>query len=909
MGLKNSPSIFQRAMNVVLQEVLGKFAYIYIDDIIVYSHTAEKHLQDIARVLELLFEHGLRIKFSKVQLFKAEIEYLGFLVGRDGLKVNPLKTKAIQDFPTPTDVKGVQAFLGVVGYFRVFIPDFATKARPLYALLKKGISFFWGEDQARAVQEFKLAMQQAPILAFPDFKREFILTTDASGYALGAVLTQEDDNGQERLISCHSRTLKDAETRYNTFDREILAVYWGVEQNRSYLWGSKFVIRTDNIAIPFLERSRTSASDRAIRWFMTLCEYDYRVEHRKGKSIAHADALSRYPHDADYTVSTCVDNDGQVIAYLSPTWHSDELVPIVDTDEWKRAVQKTAKGKLPEGNQVVRRDDLIYIKTNEKELLWVPPSLRTKMVKLYHEPPSQGHRGAQAVSKAMKNDMTWTNLERDVKDIIKSCEACQQFKNYGTKNRPYKTRPVPKRCFDEISMDVVGPVPTSSKGNNYILVIQDRLSRWIQFSPMSNTSALTTSRTFLNDWVCVFGPPGRILTDRGPNFLSSYFRELAKWLGIQTTNTAAYRPQANGQNERTHRELHNYLTMYLNEIKSRTHWDTLLRLAAWVHNSTVHEALKASPYEIMTGMKPNVARMWLPGESESLSEDMLEEHFGIKKEKLEELRRKATEAIERGQAGFLAKRNKSQGHIYQVGELVWVKSHRASKWQARYHGPYKVSKIISDVIVQIILDEEKMKKDLVHVDYLKPYYSRDGSPAVRSTTDEHSSEVTEEITSPAHYFADADPDEVLLEGTSGEHGRKSAEDKMAGPSSPATSPSAESSKETPSAIRSAYRSLRNFFKTPESTSVDVPPTPSEPRDSSGITEEDQPRAEQVIEFSDLPPSSDPPRYLMRTRSAVEKRDRKHEISRADRALLEENIEKGVVSTPVQGRVTRSKAKV
>jgi hypothetical protein len=251
-------------MNMVLQEVLGKFAYIYIDDIIVYSKTAEQHVLDISRVLERLNEHGLRIKFSKVQLFKAEIEYLGFLVGRDGLKVNPLKTKAIQDFPNPTDVKGVQAFLGVVGYFRVFIPDFATKARPLYALLKKGISFSWGEEQTQAVREFKQAMQQAPILAFPDFSREFILTTDASGYALGAVLTQEDDQKRERLISCHSRTLKDAETRYNTFDREILAVYWGVQQNRSYLWGSKFTIRTDNIAIPFLERSRASASDRAI---------------------------------------------------------------------------------------------------------------------------------------------------------------------------------------------------------------------------------------------------------------------------------------------------------------------------------------------------------------------------------------------------------------------------------------------------------------------------------------------------------------------------------------------------------------------------------------------------------------------------------------------------------------------
>jgi Integrase core domain. len=140
---------------------------------------------------------------------------------------------------------------------------------------------------------------------------------------------------------------------------------------------------------------------------------------------------------------------------------------------------------------------------------------------------------------------------------------------------------------------------------------------------------MTTSRTFLNDWVCTWGPPKRILTDRGTNFTSSYFKEFSKWLGARPINTVAYRPQANGQNERTHRELHNYLSIYLNQIKSRTHWDTLLRFAAWVHNTTVHEALKASPYEILTGIKPSVAGTWLPEKADNITEESLHEFFGI----------------------------------------------------------------------------------------------------------------------------------------------------------------------------------------------------------------------------------------------------------------------------------------
>jgi len=167
----------------------------------------------------------------------------------------------------------------------------------LYELLKDEKSFFFFLDQQASFEQLKRALQCAPVLIFPDFSKEFILTTDASGYAIGAILTQLANDNKEHLISCHSRTLKDAEKRYSNFDREILAVFYGVQQNRSYLWGSKCIIRSDNIAIPYLDRSKTSDSSRAIRWFIKLSEYDYKVEHRKGTKIAHADALSRYPAD------------------------------------------------------------------------------------------------------------------------------------------------------------------------------------------------------------------------------------------------------------------------------------------------------------------------------------------------------------------------------------------------------------------------------------------------------------------------------------------------------------------------------------------------------------------------------------------------------------------------------------
>jgi hypothetical protein len=726
MGLKNSPSIFQRTMNMVLQELLGDYAFIYIDDIVIYSKKADDHLQHIANILERLEKHGLRVKFSKCQLFKHEIEYLGYLVGKNGMKVNPKKIKAIQDFPTPKDIKGIQAFLGVVGYFRQFIPDYATMARPLYKLLKKEVPFKWGEEQSEALRAFKKALTTAPVLAFPDFRKEFILTTDASGYAIGAILTQEDDKAQERLISCHSRTLKDAETRYNTFDKEILAVHYGVEQNRSYLWGSRFTIRTDNIAIPYLERSKTSDSSRAIRWFLKLGEYDYKVVHRKGKIITHADAISRYPCDSEARivpnyVQPRKDQPKRVLnAYLSPQFLADTYVPELPAEEWLKAIKQTASNKLPTGDKVLQEDGFIYINDGSKKRIWVPPSLRKRMMILYHDSPISGHKGVKRTYASMKPDLIWTDMEKDVAKYIAKCKTCQQYKNYSNRKVPYKTTPIPSRCFDEISLDVVGPLPVASSGMKYILVVQDRLSRWISFMPMNNTGAETTSRVFLKEWVCTYGPPRKILTDRGRNFVSAYFQGLAKLLGAKPVNTVAYRPQANGMNERTHRDLHFFLSQIM-EGMERMNWDTHLKLAAWVHNSAVHTALKISPYEMVTGMIPNPHRMWMPEKGEEISEEKLHEYFGIKKSKIEKIRQTAIEAIEKGQAGFLrTQESRRKPREFSIGQKVWVKNHTASKWAPKFFGPYLVHKVISESVLWL-KDPGTGQLDTVHADYVKPF--------------------------------------------------------------------------------------------------------------------------------------------------------------------------------------------
>jgi hypothetical protein len=219
------------------------------------------------------------------------VEYLGFKAGREGLKVNPRKLDAIKNFPQPQKVRDVQAFLGLIGYFRLFVTNFAEKAKPLYQLLRKDQQWTWTKDQEDSFKQLKNCLMSAPILAFPDFSKPFCLTTDASGYAVGAILTQYQ-KGKERLIACASRVLTTAEKNYSNPDRETLAVVYGVQNFRSYLWGTKFTIYTDNSAIAAINKQENSTNKRAIRWYIVLSEYDFDMQHRSATQMRHADALT-----------------------------------------------------------------------------------------------------------------------------------------------------------------------------------------------------------------------------------------------------------------------------------------------------------------------------------------------------------------------------------------------------------------------------------------------------------------------------------------------------------------------------------------------------------------------------------------------------------------------------------------
>ena len=292
-GLKNAPPTFQRMMNEILKDWLDEFVVVYIDDIMIYSKTFEEHLEHIEKILKKLREVNLMLKLSKCKWGERNIEFLGHVVGNDGLKPDPRKIDKIKNLPIPTTQKGVRSVLGLCGYYRKFVKGFSKIAKPLNELLKKGKQFEWTESQQKAFEELKEKLIQYPILSYPDYEKEFILITDASGRGLGAVLSQLNGDGKEIVIAYASRSLVQAEKNYPITDQECLAIMWAIEHFHKYLIGKKFMIITDHSALKTLKTAKIPTKGRRARWIMELQQYDFEIKHRSGKENSNADGLSR----------------------------------------------------------------------------------------------------------------------------------------------------------------------------------------------------------------------------------------------------------------------------------------------------------------------------------------------------------------------------------------------------------------------------------------------------------------------------------------------------------------------------------------------------------------------------------------------------------------------------------------
>lgn len=541
-GLKGAPSTFQRLMNSVLTGVQGIKCLVYLDDIVIFGETLQIHNDKLRDVFGRMRKHNLKLQPDKCEFLRKEVFYLGHVITSDGVKPDERKVEAVKNFPVPTTTQKLKGFLGLAGYYRRFIPNFSKIAKPLTELLKKNTPYVWDERADSAFNTLKELLITEPLLQYPDFKRPFVLTTDASNEAIGAVLSQ-GPIGKDLPIAYASRTLNNAEKNYPTVEKELLAIVWGCKHFRQYLYGRKFTVVTDHRPLTWIFSVRDPSS-RLLRWRLKLEEYDFEVTYKKGAKNTNADALSRI--------------------------HVTE----VSSEGKDQAVELTREEKL-------------------------------KIFQEFHERPTGGHLGMNRTYDRIKLFTSWSGMKQELEDYIKRCEICQKNKITQNKTKmPLQITTTPDVVWEKCCLDIVGPLTPTLDGNKYLLTFQDELSKYTLAVPIQQQEAETVAKIFVEEIVLKFGIPQTILTDQGSNFLSELFNNICKLLKIKKLKTTAYHPQSNGALERTHRVLVEYLRCFI--LDDQTNWDKWISYATFVFNTTPHTATGFTPHELMFGRKPNI---------------------------------------------------------------------------------------------------------------------------------------------------------------------------------------------------------------------------------------------------------------------------------------------------------------
>ena len=665
-GLKNAPATFQRLMNTILAGMQGLQCLVYLDDIVIYASSLEEHNKRLREVFNRLRKNKLKLQPEKCEFLRKEVIYLGHIITENGILPEPTKLDAVNKFPVPKNVKGIQSFIGLAGYYRRFIDNFSKIARPLTKLTKKDEKFSWSTEQQNAFETLKNKLTTAPVLQYPNFEQEFIVTSDASDYAIGAVLSQ-GTVGQDRPIAYASRVLSRAEKNYSTTEKELLAIVWAVKHFRPYLYGTKFKIITDHKPLTWLF-SVNDPGSRLIRWRLKLEEYDYVILHKAGKANANADALSR-----------------NVIATVN--------------------VPNKEEGEEEENKNVPIRID------NEEE--------REKIIYEYHDAPIGGHQGIDRTLSRIRMKYTWPGITADVERYIARCEPCQKNKQKNKKRAPLMITDTPQGPFEKCALDIVGPLTITDNNNRYLLTFQDCLTKFSKAIPVPNQEANTIAKEFVQKIVLEHGIPDRILTDQGTNFLSEIFKDVCKLLKIEKIQTSAYHPESNGALERTHRTLTEYLRHYIND--DQTDWDEWIPYAIFAFNTTPHTATGYTPFELLYGRQANLPSTLSTPPKLTYSYDNYAKELRerirasnrVAKENLKEEKEKAKEYQDR----------KAKEIRFKVGDKVLLHDEtlrrgRSKKLDALWIGPYIILEKNSDVNYTIKMGRRKL---LTHVNRLKAY--------------------------------------------------------------------------------------------------------------------------------------------------------------------------------------------
>ena len=723
-GLTGAPATFQRCMNFLLMDTAH--AMVYIDDIIIFSTSFEEHLEDLRAVLDRLWTAGLKIKPTKCEFARKKVKFLGHIVSANGIQPDPSNTEKVKNFKTPKTVKEVQQFLGLASYYRRFIKNFAHIAAPLSELTKKQKDFVWGDKQQAAFEELKERLLNPPILRYPDMSADFVLMTDASGFAIGAVLGQKVEKEKDHVIAYASRGLKAHEKNYSTIEREALAIVFATKQFRHYIWAKKVTLLTDQRPLVWLMKHKDSSS-RLIRWALQLQEYNLEIQYRAGKANANADCLSRL--DEERVVAAISRKiDPSALTMNQAQEEDDEIIQIkkaIDREKGNHVrVRKDIKDHVNRNEGKYRMDKgLLKYHDATDELIVLPQKFRTEIMMEYHDGALGGHLSRKKTLGRIKKRYFWPTIYADVKQWCLDCQICATRRDTGKRTKvPLKPIPPPTSPMEVTAMDIVGPLPETISGNKYIIVFCDYLTKWVEAYPMPNQKAETIAQIFVEKIVFRYGVPQKLITDQGTNFLGDLMNSISKIFQIMRIHTSPYHPQTDGLVERFNRTLTSMLSSYVNT--QQTDWDVHIPYCLFAYRNAPHASTGETPFYLMylrhSRMPEDVK--WVPPQSQYM--DVID-YKTLMMERLKTAWDKANLKMKYNQETMKENYDrKTREHKFEVGDDVLIHQPFTTKGlspklKRPFKGPYKVLQVTSTNLKLQNKANKKAEPIIVHVNRCK----------------------------------------------------------------------------------------------------------------------------------------------------------------------------------------------